>query len=161
MLKKKINKKNLNLKLKSLIIRFNKILGIIYNKQNIENIFFILKKRININNNIIIFKKLNFRNNIISKIKLLKNDNIIININSFFFIENLKKLKNNIIFVIINNKIYLNNNIINFYIYNKYKLILEFIKKKKFFFLKNFFSIYYKNYNKYNIFFKILNKLNA
>ena len=85
MLKKKLNKKNLNLKIKSLIIRFNKILGIIYNKQQIKNnIFFVLKKRINIDNNIIIFKKLNFRNNIISKIKLLKNNNIIININSFF-----------------------------------------------------------------------------
>jgi hypothetical protein len=43
MLKKQLNKKFLNLKLKSLIVRFNKILGIIYNKPNLENIFFILK----------------------------------------------------------------------------------------------------------------------
>ena len=159
MLKKKLNKKNLNLKIKSLIIRFNKILGIIYNKQQIKNnIFFVLKKRINIDNNIIIFKKLNFRNNIISKIKLLKNNNIIININSFFFLEIFNKLKKNIIFIIINNKIYLNKNIINFYIYNKYDLIIKFMKEKKFFILKKFFFIYYTNYNRYTKFLRILSK---
>jgi hypothetical protein len=158
--KKELKKINTNLKIKSLVIRFKKILGILSNKEKIYDIFFILKKRININNDIIIFKKLNFRNNIISKIKLFKNNNIIININSFFFLENLKKLKNNLLFIVINNKIYLKKNIIDFFIYSKFYLIINFkINKKKF--INNFFFIYFKIYNKYINFIKILNNLNA
>jgi hypothetical protein len=158
--KKKLKKININIKIKSLVIRFKKILGIISNKKEVFNIFFILKKRININNDIVIFKKFNFRNNIISKIKLFKNDNIIININSFFLINDLKKLNNNLLFIIINNKMYLKNKILYFYNYNKLNLIKNFLLKKKVY-ISNFIYIYSTFFNKFIKFIRILNNLNA